>query len=49
MLDSHLEFRYQIKKNISIDKYDTESDEEDHIREEEEIKRIIMKGKISVL
>jgi len=32
-------------KNISIDNYDTDSDEDDHIREEEEIKRIINQAK----
>lgn len=47
MLESRFELQYQIKKNISIDKYDTDSDEEDHLREEEEIKRIITKGNLS--
>ena len=33
------------QKDISIDKYDTDSDEEDHRREEEEIKQIILRCK----
>lgn len=39
--------RYHLQvpnKNVSIDNYDTDSDEDDHIREEEEIKRIINQG-----
>ena len=36
-------------KNISIDDYDTDSDEEDQIREEEEIKRIINQGNIACI
>lgn len=39
------ESQYFKGKEISIDKYDTDSDEEDHRREEEEIKGIINRGK----
>jgi len=42
--DNHLNPRYQLNKEVSFDKYDSESDVEDQLREEAEIKRIITEG-----
>ncbi len=42
--DNNLNPRYQPNKEVSFDKYDSESDVEDQLREEAEIKRIITEG-----
>mgnify|MGYP003579924416 CR=1 FL=1 len=42
--DNNLNPRYQLNKEVSFDKYDSESDVEDQLREEAEIKRIITEG-----
>lgn len=42
--DNNLNSRYQLNKEVSFDKYDSESDIEDQLREEAEIRRIITEG-----
>ena len=43
--DNPLNPHYQANREVSFDKYDSESDLEDQLREEAEIKRIITEGK----